>query len=237
MFRKFLFLFFLMPSIVLANDIETSLKNFVANKNLEGASISFMVYDLTNNKELISHEKYRLLSPASTMKLFSTAAALDILGPDYKPTTKVFYSGTLSSDSILVGDLIIKGFGDASLGSKYFNESGKKRAFLDQWAETIKKFGINKIDGRVVADASSFGYFGAPAGWTYGDMGNYYGAFPCGLTIFDNILELYFNTPSNPGEPARLIKTDPLLYNFRIDNFVKSENRTSDNSYVFSAPY
>ena len=74
--------------------------------------------------------------------------------------------------------------------SVYYNKKGHKGDFLKKWADTIKAYGITKIDGRIIGDASIFGKQGAPGGWSCSDMGNYYGAAPSGLNIYDNILEL-----------------------------------------------
>lgn len=234
--RIFFFSFFFIQ-YAFANDVQKAIEIFHKNKALENAQVSFCVFDLGASIFVASTNENKLLSPASTMKLFSTAAALEILGLDFRPKTQILYAGEISKDNILTGDLIVKGFGDASLGSKHFTNSDNRRAFFDVWATTIKKAGISKIDGKIIADASSFGYFGAPAGWAWGDMGNYYGAFPSGLSLFDNILELYFNTGAKAGTSTQIVNTFPEIPGFRIDNHVSSENVSSDNAYVYSAPY
>jgi D-alanyl-D-alanine carboxypeptidase/D-alanyl-D-alanine-endopeptidase (penicillin-binding protein 4) len=236
--KQFIFFIILFSiQFVFANEVQKAIDLFNKNKALENAQISFYVVDLGSSAAVASKNENKLLSPASTMKLFSSAAALEILGAAYKPKTQILYTGEITRDSLLTGDLIVKGFGDASLGSKYFTTVEKRRAFFDVWAAKIKNAGILKIEGKIIADASSFGYFGAPAGWVWGDMGNYYGAFPSGLILFDNILELYFNTGVKAGSSTEIVKTFPEIPGFLIDNYVLSENINSDNSYVFSAPY
>ena len=59
-----------------------------------------------------------LMVPASTTKLFSTAAALDALGPDYRFTTPVYRTGSLSADGTLAGDLILVASGDLTMGGR-----------------------------------------------------------------------------------------------------------------------
>jgi len=232
-----LFILLFCYHFVFSNEVQKAIDVFNQNKAIENAQVSFYVKDLGSSNAIASVNENKLLSPASIMKLFSSAAALEILGEAFKPKTQVLYTGEIREDSVLSGNLIVKGYGDASLGSKYFTTNDKRRAFFDTWAATIKKAGILKIEGKIIADASSFGYFGAPSGWVWGDMGNYYGAFPSGLTLFDNILELYFNTGIKAGSSTEIVKTSPEVPDFKIDNHVLSENINSDNSYVFSAPY
>ncbi len=218
------------------SELQKTVDNFVSKPDLKQASISFMVVDLANNQVLAQHDAKRLLSPASTTKLWSTAAALELLGAEYRPKTQVLYTGTIVG-STLNGSIIMRGFGDVSLGSSHFTSREKMRDFLDSWADSIKAMGILNISGGVLADASSLGYFGGPDGWSWGDMGNYYGAFPSGLTLFDNMMELFFSTSSKAGGSTTITKTNPALPGFVIQNHVLADNVTSDNAYVYGAPY
>lgn len=238
--RKLFFLtaYFIFSASVFATEVELqkALTNFVNKPDLKHASVSFLAVDLANNQVLAQHDAKRLLAPASTTKLWSTAAAFELLGAEYRPKTQVLYTGTIVG-STLNGNIVIRGFGDVSLGSSYFTSREKMRAFLDNWADSIKHLGIASISGHILADASSFGYFGAPDGWSWGDMGNYYGAFPSGLTIFDNMMELFFSTPAKVGASTTLVRTNPTVPNFVFQNYVLSDNITSDNAYVYGAPY
>jgi serine-type D-Ala-D-Ala carboxypeptidase/endopeptidase (penicillin-binding protein 4) len=231
-------LLYLLPIYVLAVDqnIQKSIDNFVAKPALKHASVSFMAVDVTSKEVLAQHDSKRLLIPASITKLWSTAAAFEILGAAYRPKTELFITGSIVSNQ-LKGNIIVRGFGDPSLGSTHFVSREKMRDFLDVWADSIKKLGITLVSGSVIADASSLGYFGPPDAWSWGDMGNYYGAFPSGLSIFDNMIELFFNTPSKAGTRTSLTKTNPMVPNFVIHNYVLAENIAGDNAYVYGAPY
>ncbi|MDA7803488.1 D-alanyl-D-alanine carboxypeptidase/D-alanyl-D-alanine-endopeptidase, partial [Crocinitomix sp.] len=98
-------------------------------------------------------------------------------------------------------------------------------------------FGINFINGRIITDASKYNYDGVPSGWVWGDIGNYYGAGPSGLTIFDNMCKLEFETGQNAGDPTRLICIEPYIPGLAIQNNVVSADSKSDNAYVYGAPY
>jgi D-alanyl-D-alanine carboxypeptidase/D-alanyl-D-alanine-endopeptidase (penicillin-binding protein 4) len=219
------------------NPIQDAINAFAKQPGLKPASITFMAYDLTENKLLAAYDPDRVLIPASTTKLWSTAGALEILSPSFAPKTEVYCTGKLSEEGILHGDILIKGFGDATAGSQYFGKRASMRNFFDEWVRNVLAKGIKVISGDVIADASSLGYFGVPEGWTWSDMGNYYGAFASGLTIYDNLLELYFNTSSQKNGGTTITKTNPVIPGFDIKNHVKSDAIQSDNAYVFSAPY
>src|SRR5690554_7715943 len=113
------------------------------------------------------------MPPASVVKLFTTAAAFEILGKDYRPKTEIYYTGMLDSSGVLNGDIVIRGLGDPSLGSRFFNDRENAGEFLMSWTATIAEKRIKKVNGRVLPDGSAFGYDGAPDGWSWSDMGNY----------------------------------------------------------------
>ncbi len=198
------------------------------------ASISLYAIDVKTNEIIYDFQGSKLLAPASTVKLFSTAYALDVLGKDYQPTTKLYYQGNVK-DSILNGDIWIVGGGDMSLGSKYFSTDNKD-AFLHQWAQKVKASGIKEIHGNIYVDASDFGYEGAPDGWLWEDVGNYYGAAFTGAMIYDNILEYHFQT-AKAGTRAQLKYTVPQIDSLTFQNQVLSSTRSGDNCYIYGATY
>jgi len=219
------------------NKIEAAIQSFIHSQGLEHAAVSFEVVDLSTKTIIAAHQAKMALPPASTVKLFSTATAMLELDPMYRPSTRLYYTGQLDSSGVLHGDLIVLGGGDPSLGSRFFEKSGEERLFLDQWAEEILRYGITSIQGRVVADASAFGYVGAPEGWTWGDMGNYYGAGPAGITLFDNMSYLTFETTSEVNGPTTIICMEPHIHGLTYRNEVKAGKTTRDNAYAYGAPY
>lgn len=219
------------------NSVETALKTFVAQKDLSGAAISFHAIDLASGATIATHNSEMAIIPASTVKLFTTATAFQRLGPYFRPETKLYYTGTISEEGVLSGNIIIKGGGDPTLGSKYFTKDGEERDFFHDWVKSIRELGITKVDGYVLADASALGYDGAPAGWTWSDMGNYYGAWPSGLTLFDNMIKLYFSTSDTAGDTSSLDCIEPYIPGLYLENRVQSASVKGDNAYVFGAPY
>lgn len=235
-----LFLFLAIPilnSIHAQSKIQESIDRFAADASMQNASISFMVLDLTTGNTVAEFHPDLALPTASTAKLFSTATAMDILGAEYRPVTRIYSDGQIDSNGVLHGNLWIRGGGDPSLGSKYFNQAGHQLDFLSSWIAAIQKAGIRAIDGTVYGDASEFGYQGAPDGWNWSDLGNYYGAGPSGLTIYDNLQTYTFSVPSTPGALTKILSIEPEVPGMVFHNYVEASSKSGDNAYLFGAPY
>lgn len=218
------------------NELNQAKINLVQSPEFQSAGISILVTDLATGNRLIEHQPYLSLPPASTAKLFSTAAALDILGPDYRPKTRIYQEGYVK-DSILHGNIWIRGGGDFTMGSRFFNESGHEGDFLKHWADSLQKQGIKSIEGSIIADGSAFGYAGIPDGWSWVDMGNYYGAGPSGICIYDNSIRYSFKTGSTSGSATKLNSMFPDVPGIEFHNYIVSENVNDDNSYIYGGPF
>jgi D-alanyl-D-alanine carboxypeptidase/D-alanyl-D-alanine-endopeptidase (penicillin-binding protein 4) len=233
-----LFLFFLVlnANIDAQNSIQQALNIFVKDPVNKSAAISFQVISLENGKEIAAYQPSLAITSASTTKLFSTASAFELLGAQHRPSTRIYIDGKINEDGILKGNLFIRGGGDVSLGSKYFNEQGKELDFLTSWVDTLKKLGIKFIEGALIADASEFGYAGVPDGWDWNDIGNYYGAPARGLNIYDNLVKVYFKTFS-AGSKSAIVSVYPEVPGLHYKNNVYSANVSGDNSYLYGAPF
>lgn len=214
--------------------LQDAVNKFVTFPEFENASIGIYAVDVNSKQVLMNHDGLRLLNPASTTKLFSTALALELLGGDYSPKTAFYYNGRIDNN-VLNGDLWIVGGGDMSLGSKYFDKDNRQK-FLKEWIMLLQSKGINGINGTIYVDASDFGYEGVPDDWLWGDIGNYYGAHFSGAMIYDNLLEYHFKTNAS-GKPAELIYTVPKIDSLKFTNNIFSSTKSGDNSYIFGAPY
>ena len=82
-------LLFVTYSSIAQNTIDNAVSDFVKGQGLEHASISFEVVDLENGAVISNYNASTSLPTASTAKLFSTATALDILGPNYRAKTRL----------------------------------------------------------------------------------------------------------------------------------------------------
>ena len=232
-----LFFFLSITSVVNAqNKLTVALNNFILDPELKNASINCCVMDVESGEIVLETIPQISVVPASVQKTITTATAIELLGPDYTFKTTLSYFGELNKKTgVLKGGLLIKGGGDACLGSEYFKEH--YNGFEQKWIDAIKKAGIKRIEGPILYDASIYDDQQIPRTWIWEDMGNYYGAGALGLNIFDNMYRIYFSSPKAPGKPTKIVKIDPEVPDLELDNQVKSAANNRDNAYVFGSPY
>lgn len=212
---------------------EESLQKFLSDSSMIHASVSLCIAEIDNREYILEYNSDRSLTPASVMKLITTACALDMLGPDYTFKTIIGYTGKFNRKTgKLTGDIVILGGGDPALGSDYFTDHYGD--FISNWVTEIKNTGIRKIKGRVITDDSYFDYNPVPAKWLIEDEGNYYGAGVYGLSVFDNTFEIHFNTSDSTN--LTITKILPYGYNIELDNNLTAKGK-SDEGNIFSVPY
>ena len=171
------------------------------------------------------------LLTASTMKTLTTGMGLKYLGKDFRYETKVVYSGKVS-DGVLYGDIIIVGGGDPTLGSKDTLATPIDKVF-GEWAEGMKKAGINKITGNIVVDDSYFVREQMPDSWSWGDFGEDYGAAPSGLTFCENCQELEVIPGEKEGDPVQVNQVYPVVPGLKIVNKLTTGGEKDGNEAAY----
>ncbi|MGL5888379.1 MAG: D-alanyl-D-alanine carboxypeptidase, partial [Bacteroidia bacterium] len=224
-----LFLFFAPVN----KQLQTEIDKLNADPDLSSGSWSLYVVTADSGKVLADVNASRSHTPASTMKIFTTAAALHLLGTEYRYETVLEYSGTFDSLSGKIsGNLFIRGSGDPTLDSRYFRKDGDSTQ-LERWAAALYKKGVRSIAGAAVADASAFGGNPMPDGWTWGDMGQYYGAQSGALCWHDNSYSLFY---TSAADTAKLIRTQPAPEGTTLVSHV-SAGGSRDEAFVYGAPF
>jgi D-alanyl-D-alanine carboxypeptidase/D-alanyl-D-alanine-endopeptidase (penicillin-binding protein 4) len=158
------------------------------------------------------------LMPASCLKIVTTAAALHLLGPEYRFETHLEYDGCIDSNT-LYGTIYIRGGGDPCLGSDRTSSSLSWEKQIENWADAIQKKGIQRIKGEIRGDASSWEKALAVPSWAWEDIGNYYGAGASALSFHENSYSLFFK-PTRIGERAYIVRTEPPLPSLILHNEV-----------------
>jgi D-alanyl-D-alanine carboxypeptidase/D-alanyl-D-alanine-endopeptidase (penicillin-binding protein 4) len=160
----------------------------------------------------------QLFRPASNAKLFTTAAAMHLIGPSSRIETSVETFSDPDANGILKGDITLVGNGDANLSGRSFPyrtsseiKSHSKESApapynqsplhdLDQFAAEVAKAGVRHITGDVIAD-DVWDWNPYPDGWEIDDTTWGYGAPVAGLSINDNQLQLIVVPATKPGLP------------------------------------
>jgi D-alanyl-D-alanine carboxypeptidase/D-alanyl-D-alanine-endopeptidase (penicillin-binding protein 4) len=181
------------------------------------------VISLSTGKVLYAQNAHRLFTPASNTKLFTTAAALSLIGPDYSSRTTVETNGTLDKHGRLTGDLLLVGRGDPNLSGRElpYNLRTERNDHpiqaLEQLADELVRKGVKYVDGDVVADDSYFAFERYGEGWSQDDLVWADGAPVSALTINDNVIFVNILPADRPGEHS-YVSNAPFADYYRIDN-------------------
>ncbi|MDR1585582.1 MAG: D-alanyl-D-alanine carboxypeptidase/D-alanyl-D-alanine-endopeptidase [Prevotellaceae bacterium] len=204
---------------------------FIDNPLLQNANVSLKIMDLASGKTVCEYRPCNAAIPASTLKLITTATALELLGADFRFKTRLEIDAEITADGVVNGNLYIRGSGDPTLGSRHTGDS----AFLDKWAKALKDLDIKRINGKVIADASIFDAEGVNPRWIWQDIGNYYAPAIYGISYLDNTCELIFRSGAT-GTTPEIIEIKPNLPEISFDNHLKSTTITFDSAYIYGAP-
>ena len=177
------------------------------------------------------------LAPASGLKLFTSAAALHLLGEDFRFETVLYRDGRILPDGTLQGNIYIRGGGDPTLGSNRLSSSLALDSLLLSWVEALRNNSIKRIEGDIIADASLVGGWPVQAKWYWEDMGNYYGAGTSGLCFNENLYRLVFKPGKKEGDAVAILRTEPPVQGLTFVNLLSTGSKGSgDQAYIFAAP-
>jgi D-alanyl-D-alanine carboxypeptidase/D-alanyl-D-alanine-endopeptidase (penicillin-binding protein 4) len=183
----------------------------------------------------IQYNSRKSVNSASTLKLVSTASALSVLGPNYRYQTFVEYDGVIA-DSVLKGNIYIRGTGDPSLGSSRVGLDFQQ--VVNLFSQKIRDFGIKKIEGFIIGDGSIFPDNTLANSWVWGDIGNYYGAGVSGLNINENLYEIHFRPGKSLSEDAPVHRLSPVVPDvIHINKVTTAERGSGDNVIVYNTPF
>jgi len=205
-------------------ELQARISEVLRKPELGSAMVGIKVASLGTGRVLFAENANKLLRPASNMKIYTVAAALDRLSPDYRFVTSVYAPATPDGDGVVKGDLIIYGRGDPSFAARF--NHGDYFKGLNDLAERIAAAGVKRVKGDLVGDES---YFTGPrygSGWEWEDLQWWYGAEVSALTVNDNALDLSVKPGPEIGRPAVIVTgpPDPLL---RISNRVTTTAKSS----------
>lgn len=192
-------------------ELQARISEVLRKQELDSAMVGIKVASLDTGKVLFEENADKLLRPASNMKIYTVATALDRLSPDYRFVTSVYAPARPDDAGVVHGDLTIYGRGDPSIAARFNN--GDYFKAIDNLAAQIIAAGVKRVEGDLVGDET---YFTGPqygAGWEWEDLQWWYGAEVSALTANDNALDLFVKPGAQVGTPA-VITTgppDPLL--------------------------
>lgn len=200
------------PSGLPPVSLPAQIESLVSDPSVSRAHWGIMVTNL-DGAPIFALNEAQFFQPASNAKLFTTAAALALLGPDKTVETQVV--GTLKGSTV-TGDLALIGAADANLSGRqlpYVSPGSRPAAetpsappdplrYLEDMAGQVAAKGVTQIDGDVVGYDTLFPWEPYPSDWSIDDMVWGYGAPVSALTINDNQIKVTITPAAAPGHPA-----------------------------------
>lgn len=221
-----------------SKELKLLIEKHANGKTLKNGFVSVYVTFADDGKEIVSFNSEKSLSPASNLKVVTSAAALILLGEEYRYSTKIYYDGDIDESGKLHGNIYFVGSGDPTLGSTQVKGSIELNALMKNITDAVSAFGIKEINGQIIADDLLYERNPVPNYWPWIDIGNYYGAGTSALCIYDNLYHLEFKPGENVGDPAVVLGTIPQIPGLKFINYMKTGPVGSgDNGYIFNAPF
>jgi len=205
--------------------LATRITSILAEPQLARGFFGIEVVSSKTGKVLFSQNGDKLFTPASNTKLFTTACALALIGPDYKFRTTVETTGTLDPYGRLTGDLVLVGRGDPNLSGRQLpydlrtQRNDHPIKVLEDLADSLVQKGVKYVDGDVVADDSYFAFERYGEGWSQDDLVWADGAPVSALTINDNVVFVNIQPADRAGERA-FVNVVPYADYYHVDNRV-----------------
>jgi D-alanyl-D-alanine carboxypeptidase/D-alanyl-D-alanine-endopeptidase (penicillin-binding protein 4) len=179
--------------------------------DLAQARWGIFVMSMKDGRVLYSRNGDQLFTPASNMKIYTTAAALDLLGVDYRWRTSVYADKQPDAGGVIDGSLTLFGRGAPDLNS--YGKNG-----LPSLADQLYQRGVRRVSGNIIGDESYFRGELFGLGWQWNDLQWYFGAEPSALTIDENSLELKIAPADKVGGAASLTLNRETNYLHLVNN-------------------
>jgi len=179
--------------------LQSQIRLTLARPELRRGSVGVKIVSLDTNRVIFEENAEKYFIPASNMKSFTVAAAMEKLSPDFRFVTSVYAPAMPDANGTIRGDLSVYGRGDVSFSTAFYD--GDYYKGLDALAAKIVQAGVKRIEGNLVGDESYFTGNPIPASWESDDLQWYYGAEISALPVNDNAVDLNIK-PSSYNSPC-----------------------------------
>jgi D-alanyl-D-alanine carboxypeptidase/D-alanyl-D-alanine-endopeptidase (penicillin-binding protein 4) len=186
-----------------ATPLPSAVTQELKRAHIPQSAIAVEVRELGSRTPLISLNAQRAMNPASVMKLLTTYAALDLLGPAYTWKTEAWLDGEMK-DGVLEGNLILKGYGDPKFTIEQF--------WL--WLTELRARGLREIRGDLLFDRNYYDLPEHDPSQFDDDPMRAYNVGPDALLVNFNVLRLRYLPDGN----ALKVVTEPPLESVTLDN-------------------
>lgn len=215
--------------------LQEAVANFEADDQMKSGMMGFYVVNQRSGAIVFNENGAIGLPIASSQKVLTSVASLELLGTGYRYQTSLAYTGTIQNGT-LNGDLYLTGSGDPTLGSWRYGNT-KEQVLLNKWIEAVKQAGIQRIKGTVINE-NNWDSQTIPGGWIWDDIGNYYGAGVSQLNWHENQYDLKLRSGNKTGDKVSIVAIVPPLYDITLTNeLTTGKPGSGDNAYIYLPPY
>ncbi len=186
-------------AVVTGAALRTSVSELVDHPARANEAWSLLAVSLDRGDTLFARNPHHRLAPASNMKLFTTAAALEVLGADHRFSTYLIADGPIRN-GVLKGNLIIYGTGDPGLGTRFAEQPAPA---LEALADSLVLLGVREIRGAIIGDGSFFSGPSTGEGWRQEVMNAWFASPAGALTVHENLVRVRVS-PGAAGQPPAL---------------------------------
>ena len=183
----------------LRSDLSTIFNAPVTARGVWGVDIRSVDTGVT----IFQHNADRLMMPASNMKILTLAAAAQAFGWDHRFATTLETAAPIEN-GVLRGDLVIRGNGDPTISTR----ADRAKAVFDEWAQALRKAGIESIEGRIIGDDQAFEDEGLGPGWAWDYLEAGYASPTGALQYNENVADLTASPGAAAGDPV-IVRLEP----------------------------
>ncbi|MEO8572324.1 MAG: D-alanyl-D-alanine carboxypeptidase/D-alanyl-D-alanine-endopeptidase [Pyrinomonadaceae bacterium] len=194
-------------------DLQSRIRGRLLAPELQRGQVGVKIVSLNTGKVIFEQNAEKYFMPASNMKNFTVATALERLGSDFRFVTSV-YAARPDPTGVVKGNLRIVGRGDVSISTAF--SEGNYYKGLDDLADKISAAGVKRVEGDLIADETFFKGTPVPGEWEWDDLQWDYGAEISALPLNDNAIDLSV-TPGPVGYPCA-VKVSPYNLVVRVVN-------------------
>ena len=200
-----------------AQELAAVIDAAIDESDLASARWGVHVVAMADGTTLYQRNADKLFTPASNMKIYTTAVALDALGADFRWRTSVYVNGQPDASGKISGDLVLYGRGAPDFVARSKDE---ERGSLERLVDDLYERGVRRVDGNVIGDASYFRGDPLGEGWQWTDLQWYFAAEASALSINGNEVGVNL-VPSGKGtEPPEVKASDAHAYMNLQNNMV-----------------
>jgi len=196
------------------NTLQERLASLLNGNVARSSDASVQIVEVDSGEVVAEHNPHLPLAPASNMKLFTTAAAIDLLHPNFEVTTTVYTRGKADATGTLDGDVKITGHGDPTIGGRFHD--GHATAVIEEWITDLKRAGVTTIKGNLVFE---YGYMDTDyihPTWPADQLINWYEAPVAAFTMQEGCVAVRV-MPSRSGKPC-VVQLDPPTSYLELEN-------------------